>query len=221
MVGADDPRQRSWALLEFPQVLEALASYTSLPSSREAALLLQPSYDMETVSYRQQETAEARLILEEIGAPPILIARDVRPLLEQLDRGMDLTGEGLLLIADTLEILSQGKAIGKRLQARTPILRTFSRNIPDLKKIEQEIRRRILASGDLDDNATAYLRQIREESRTNYENAINHLEGIIALDAGRNFLQEPLITVRGDRLVLPVKMEVRRQFPGIVHDISE
>ena len=218
---ADSLRQRSLELLEFPRILETLASHASLPISRELALRLEPLYDTEGVAHRQQETAEARLVLEHGQSVALSADRDVRPLLEQAAKGGYLTGEELLAIADTLEMARQAKAVGTRLQAQTPLLRALARNIPDLKALEQEIRRNVSPGGELADDATPYLRQLRREGRSAYRRAVDALERFIDSDLGREVLQERLITVRAERLVLPVKAEFRSRFPGIVHDVSD
>ena len=214
-------RQRSLELLEFPRIREALAAHATLPISRELALRLEPLYDTEGVAHRQQETAEARLVIEHVESVSLSTNRDVRPLLDQVAKGGYLIGQELLAVADTLEMVRQAKAVGTRLQAQTPLLRSLARNIPDLKAPEQEIRRHVMPSGELADDATPHLRQLREESRANYRRAMEALDQVTDSELSRLVLQERLITVRAERLVVPVKAEFRGRFPGIVHDVSD
>ena len=214
-------RARSLELLEFSRICEILSSHAQMPITREMALSLQPSYDPRTVASWQQETAEARLLLEQGPQPGLSIERDIRPLLERLAKGGLLIGEELLAVAGTLELIHQAKGVGMRLHAQTPLLRSLSRSIPDLRQLEQEVRRNISTSGEVADDATPYLWQLRHESRTAYRRAAGALERLIDSDLAREVLQEHLITVRAERLVVPVKAEFRSRMPGIVHDVSD
>ena len=218
---ANSLRQRSLELLEFPRIREALAAHTASPISWELALRLEPAYDADSVVHLQQETGEARLVLEQGQSPSFSSHRDVRPLLDHVAKGGYLVGEEILAIADALTMVRQAKSLGSGVNARTPLLRSLARNIPDVKGLEQELRRHLTPSGQLADDATPYLRQLREESRTNYRRAIEAIERIIDSEAGRPLLQEPLVTVRAERLVVPVKAEFRGRFSGIVHDVSD
>ena len=217
----EELRRRSLDLLEFPRVRETLASHTHLPIARELALSLTPAYDAEAVRRRQQETAEARLLLDETGEVDLATDRDVRPVLRRALLDGVLTGEELVAVADSLELVRRAKAIGSRLQGKTPLLRATAKSIPDMRSLERAVRSKVAPSGELLDDATAYLRQLRQEVRAAYEKAVRPLERLIGSDLGHEVLQERLVTVRAERLVVPVKAELRRRLPGIVHDVSD
>ena len=220
-VTANDLRRRSLELLEFSRIRELLASYASLPVSRDLALALEPAYDAPTVTRQQQETAEARLLLERDVDAVLALDRDVRPVLDRVAKGGQLTGEELLAVASTLEVAHLAKSLATRLQAQTPLLRALARNIPDLRTLEREIRRKVLPTGELADDATPYLRELRQESRRAYQHAVRALERFLASDLAQEVLQERLITVRAERLVLLVKADFRGRVPGIVHAVSD
>jgi DNA mismatch repair protein MutS2 len=214
-------RERSLELLEFPRIREALAAHAQLPISREMALGLEPAYDAETVAHRQRETAEARLLLDQSADAGLSMERDVRALLDRVAKGGYLTGGELLAVADALEMVRHAKTVGTRRQGQTPLLHAVARHITDLRSLEREVRRIVSPSGELNDDATPYLRQLRQESRTAYRRATQSLERFIDSDMAREVLQERLITVRSERLVVPVKADFRGRFPGIVHDVSD
>ena len=220
-VSAEGLRWRSQELLEFPRVRQALASHAHLPISRELALSLPPSYDIETVRRRQQETAEACLLLDQSGDADLSTDRDVRPLVRRALLDGILTGEELVAIADSLELVRGAKAMGTKLHGQTPFLRAMAKAIPDMRSLERSIRGKLAPSGELLDDATAYLRQLRHEVRESYQRAVRPLERLVASEAGGDVLQERLLTVRADRLVVPVKTEFRSRLPGIVHDVSD
>ena len=217
----EELRQRSLELLEFPRVREALAEHTRLPLSRERALALAPSYQADAVRDLQQETAEAWALLEEASGLDLTLVRDPRPLLRRVAIGSVLAGDELVAIGDTLEMTRAAKAIGNRLRAKTPMLRSLARSIADLRPLARQLRAKLTPSGELKDDATPYLRQLRHESRDAYGRATRSLEALIDSDLGAEVLQEQLFTVRSERLVVPVKAEMRARLPGIVHGVSD
>lgn len=216
---APELRQHSLELLEFPKVREALAEFTQTPLSRERALSLEPSYDVEVVRQHQQETAEARVLLEAVGYVDLSLGADPMPLLDRASRQGRLAGPELMIIADALDLTRRAKQSAGGPDSKTPLLRNIARNITDLRSLEHDLRGKLSSSGDLLDGASSYLRQLREEGRAAYKRATRALESIIATDAGT--LQEHQFTVRSERLVLPVKSDFRGRLPGIVHGVSD
>ena len=214
-------RRHSLEVLEFPLVRDILAGYAQLPISRELARSLTPEYTLEGVRHLQQETAEARLLLEETGDVNLASERDVRSVLDRASRGGTLTGEELWALADALELVRRAKAAGTLVRGKTPLLRALSRNIPDLRSLERELRRKVTSGGEVADEATPYLRELRAETRAAYQRAVHALESFMDAGPVREMLQERLITVRADRLVIPVKAEFQGRINGIVHDVSD
>ena len=218
---AQDLRERAITLLEFDQVRETLASFTQSALSRERALALLPSYTIDVVRQYQQETAEARDLLEEAGYVDLTLGPDPRPLLARSAVQGALAGPELVVVADALDLTRRAKTAAGRSDTKTPLLRAIARNITDLRSLEREIRSKLSSSGDLLDNASPYLRQLRHESRGAYRRATRALESIIASDAGKEVLQEGIYTVRAERLVVPVKSDFKGRLPGIVHAVSD
>ena len=218
---AQDLRERAIALLEFDQVRETLASFTQSALSRERALALLPSYTIDVVRQYQQETAEARDLLEEAGYVDLTLGPDPRPLLARSAVQGALAGSELVVVADALDLTRRAKTAVGRFDTKTPLLRAIARNIIDLRSLERDIRSKLSSSGDLLDNASPYLRQLRHESRDAYRRATRALESIIASDAAKGVLQEGIYTVRAERLVVPVKSDFKGHLPGIVHAVSD
>jgi len=214
-------RRRAFRLLEFDGVREALASYAAMPLSRELARGLEPAFDEDAVRERQEETAEALLVVNEAGDVSVSMERDVRPLVDRAAVQAVLTGDELDAIAVALEATRRAKAIGTRLAGRTPHLRELSRSVPDLRPLEREIRTKVTGTGELADNATPYLRELRREGRDSYRRANEALQRIVDADAEQGLLQEHLITLRAERLVVPLKAEFRARLPGIIHGVSD
>lgn len=212
-------RERTLELLEFPRIREALASHTHTPMSRERALTLSPVYDSAAVAELQQETAEAALLLDE--SPALALSHDPRPLVQRAALGSALSGSELTAVADGLDVARAAKALGGAARSRTPLLRALTRNIADLRPLERELRAKLTPAGELKDDASPLLRHLRAESRDAYHRAAGGLQAYVDSDLGAEVLQDRLYTVRGGRLVLPVKADFKGRMPGIVHGSSD
>ena len=212
-------RERTLELLEFPRIREALASHTHTPMSRERAFALTPVYDAAAVAELQQETAEAVLLLDE--SPSLALPHDPRPLVQRTALGGTLSGSELIAVADGLDVARSAKALGGAAQSQTPLLRSLTRNIADMRPLERELRAKLTPAGELKDDASPLLRQLRTESRDSYHQAAGGLQAYVDSDLGAEVLQDRLYTVRGGRLVLPVKADFKGRMPGIVHGSSD
>ena len=212
-------RERALELLDFPKVREALASYAATPMSRERALALTPAYDAAAVAELQQETAEAALLLDD--APDLALARDPRPILRRAAMGGALSGAELAAVADALDAARRAKTLGGAQGARAPLLRNVARNIADLRPLEREIRAKLGPAGELQDDASPLLSRLRAASRDAYQRAAGGLQAYIDSGEAADALQDSLFTVRGERLVLPVKADFKGKVPGVVHGTSD
>ena len=214
-----DLREDSLHLLEFHLVRERLARYTTFPPAGELALELSPSYRAAGVTQRQQETAEARRLLEGGATLELAEAHDLRQALQRAALGGVLSGEELLAVHDTLKACRVARATVLR-QKGTPVLEAVARDLPVLKDLEGEIARAIGKSGEVLDAASPALRELRSESRTAYQTLMDAMERAVRRMSRRNVLQEPIITQRNGRAVLLLKTEMKHHLPGIVHDVS-
>ena len=211
---------RSLELLEFPTVLAQLGGLASFALGREAALVLTPSSNHEDVARRQQETAEARLFIESSGIMDVGEASDVRLEAQRAAKEGILTGLELRSVAETLRAGRMARSTFTNRKKDCPALAEVAERIPDLEVQESNISRSINRSGEVEDAASPVLRELRSQARVAYGRLEETLQRMIRSDRGRNVLQEPLITERNGRLVVPVKVEMRSRMPGLVHDVS-
>jgi len=211
---------RSLELLEFPTVLAQLGGLASFALGREAALVLTPSSNHEDVARRQQETAEARLFIESSGFMDVGEASDVRLEAQRAAKEGILTGLELRSVAETLRAGRMARSTFTNRKKDCPALAEVAERIPDLEVQESNISRSINRSGEVEDAASPVLRELRSQARVAYGRLEETLQRMIRSDRGRNVLQEPLITERNGRLVVPVKVEMRSRMPGLVHDVS-
>ena len=207
-------------ILELPKILERLAEHASFSASREQALNLQPSSDLDEVIRRQRETAEARALLNERADASLGGARDVRPLVDRVEHGAVLLPSEFLEIRDTLV---RGRTLRRtitRLRDRFPILAGTAGRIEECPEIVAEIARCINDRAEVMDGASQNLARIRREMRESHQRLMAKLERIVSSPSNAPFLQEAFITQRGGRYVIPLKAEFKGRIPGIVHDQS-
>ena len=214
-------QEEALELLEFPKVRLHLAAHTSFAPATEAALALQPAFDAEEVVRRQQETQEARRLLEVAGEIDTSGAIDIRVPLQRASLEGTLTGEELRQVPQTLQVARRARAAVLRHRGQAGSLTQLAGDMPVLRDLEREIERCIGPGGDVLDSASPELAHARNQARTAYQRLERTLQRIIRSPLGQEVLQEPLITQRAFRLVLPVKVEMRSRLPGLVHDISQ
>lgn len=206
--------------LEFPKIREQLARHVGFSASRDLALALLPSSDPVDVRRAQQGTREARRLLDDRPDVSVGGARDVRPAVGLARRGGALEGSMLLEIAGTLAGARRLRGQISRLdEAIFPILRELALGLPDLPALEDEITHAIGDDGGVLDNASPALARLRTEVRIAYGRLQDKLQNMIS-SSQADSLQEPIITIRNGRYVVPVKASHRRNIRGLVHDQS-
>jgi DNA mismatch repair protein MutS2 len=208
---------RSIALLEFPQVRERLAAATSFPPSRRLAEALEPSSDPVVVARGLDETDQARALLSERAGVGVGAAHDIGPAVERAARGGRLDPGQFLELADTLDAAS-------RLQTsladdRRPLLHALAREIHPLPAVRSTLARSFDPTGEMLDTASPRLGGLRAAVRVAYDRLRRRLDALVGSELG-GALQDPIITLRNGRYVVPVKAEARSRVKGIVHDAS-
>lgn len=212
--------EQSARLLEFDQVRQQLAEYTRTVMGREQALSLSPSIDLLEVATRQQETAEARQFLDQGGGLEFGPGIDFRGYVNRGLLGGFLRGEELYTVRGLTGAVRHNRSVLSR-HEEIPLLSGLADNLPDLSALERAISAAISPAGEVLDNASPALRQLREESRTVHERLNSVMERNLRRLQRQELIQEPIITQRNGRLVLLVRAEMRYRVPGIVHDVSD
>lgn len=206
--------------LEFPKILERLSQHTAFSAGRDLTLDLKPSPDLEEAQRRQRETSEARKLLEVKTDLSLGGVRDVRPFLKNAGLGATLLPTELLDIRTTLISGRTLKRAITRLAAQFPLLAARASGIEECAQVVVEIGRCISDRGEVVDAASQALARIRRELREAHERLLGKLNRIVTSPANASFLQEPLVTQRGGRYVIPLKTEFKGRIPGVVHDQS-
>ena len=206
--------------LEFPKILARLAAHTSFSAGRELALALTPSTDPAEVLRRQQATSQARRLLDLKPGLSLGGVHDLRPLVQRARISATLAPGELLEILTTLGGGRRLCAVIARLADQLPVLDDIAARHGDCPGLEEEIARCITERGEVADGASPALGKIRSELQVAFSRLMSKLQEYVSASGSGTVLQEPIITQRGDRYVLPVRAEARSHFRGIVHDQS-
>ncbi len=210
---------KSFHTLEFDKVLNILAGYTSFSAGENLARSLQPTTDMFEARQRQAETREAVLLLDTHTNITIGGARDVRQSVENALRGFTLPAEDLLAVRGTITAARNLRRQLIKAEDEFPHLADIAHLIEECPGIVSAIGNTIDERGEVLDSASAKLAKIRQEQRTVYGRIQDKLQRILQ-SSQNQYLQEPIVTMRNGRYVLPVKADAKGRLKGIVHDHS-
>ncbi len=209
---------KSIGLLEFPSIRHRLAAATAFPPSRALAEGLEPSNDALLVAQHLDQTDEARALLAERPAVGIGAARDIGPAVARAARHGRLETAQLLDVLITLE--AAGRLADALADERRPLLRGLARRIASLPALRARLERSVDPAGELLDSASPALGGLRRQVRVSYERLRTRLDQLVHSAELGSALQEPIITLRNGRYVVPVKAEAKGRVRGIVHDQS-
>jgi DNA mismatch repair protein MutS2 len=207
-------------VLEFDKVLARLAKLTSFSAGRDLALALRPSPDYDEVVRRQRLLAEAIRLRRRRTPLNLTGAADVRPALEKAALGGVLDAQQLLEIAATQQVAEGFKAALARHAADLPLLAEMAASVAERRDVVAEINRAVDKRGEVTDAASPNLGLIRRDIRIAHDRLHAKLQEFLASPAGRTAAQEPIVTLRDGRYVIPIKADFRGEVRGIVHDVS-
>jgi len=213
--------EKSQQLLELPAVLDMLSQEAVSPAAKESALALTPAGDIHVIRDRLRETSAAKELITKNGSPPGFSGvRDVNLALRRAEMGGSLNTRELLDVAQVLRAARLTAAYRDGSEGgKTAIDWLFSALHPN-KYLEEKLTNSIAAEDEIADAASPELADIRRHMRAAAERARSSLQKIISSPSYAKALQEPIITMRSDRYVVPVKAEHKAAVPGLVHDIS-
>jgi len=193
---------RSQQILEFPLIRERLAAHTAFAPSRRLVEALTPSNDAVVVARLLDETDQARDLVARRPDLGVGGAHDIAPLVMRARRGGRLSGPDLLAIQETLSVAAR---VGEALRGERPaLLHELGRAIKPLPQLRARLEQSIDPAGELLDSASPALGGLRRAVRVAYERLRSRLETIVHQSDISGALQEPLVTLRNGRYVVPV-----------------
>ncbi len=211
--------EKSILTLEYPKIMEKVAREAAFSASKELVIDLQPTPNLDEARHRLAYTTEAYRLIELRTDAGVQGARDIRPHLARAAR------EGVLTPSDLLEVLATiqsaihvARLIEKLDPESFPLLHQLGAAIPQRPHLARRIEETISQEGEVLDTASPALRKLRFDIRGANQRLQDRLRTLVH-EFG-SALQEPIITIRSDRYVVPVKAENRSQVRGIVHDQS-
>lgn len=210
--------QKTLKVLEWPQVVALLATQATNAMGRDRCLNVPIHTKLDEVSAALRLTSECKDLLRVSGTIPIGGILDIRGALKRADQGATLSSEELLAIASTLKA---GKTLKDFLLERAPdfpAMAELAEPIATLGELANAIVTSFDATGQVADSASAELARLRNRIREVQTKVRQTLSRIISNHASS--LQDPIVTMRGDRFVLPVRADAHGAIPGIVHDQS-
>lgn len=207
--------------LEYDKIIELLTEHASSFSGKERCRRLKPHTDIETINAAQEETAAAFTRIVKKGRPSFGGVNPVNDSLRRLEIGGVLGSGELLRICRLLEAAGRTKAYGRHDNSdmAEDCLDSFFSQLTPAAALTNEIRRCILEEDEISDDASPALKHIRRQIGQMNDKVHSTLSGMVN-GSLRTYLQDAIITMRGDRYCLPVKAEYRSQVSGMIHDQS-
>lgn len=206
--------------LEYDKILAMLKERASCCVSRELVDTMEPSGDFDTVERELKLTAEAETLFYKTGRSPVDDFPDMRHCLERMHAALFLSTGELLGIASCLKAARIAKDILAKEVGEESYLYNLAGLLITHRSAEEEINRCIINEDEIFDGASPALARIRRAMRLANEKVREKLNSMIRSAAYQKYLQEPIITIRNGRFVIPVKQEYRQQVPGLIHDQS-
>src|SRR5882762_9730362 len=212
-------------ILEFEALRDLLRSYTSSPLGGERVSTLAPTVDRAAIEQQQELTGEIREFRRVGGRFEFSGLLNIAPLVEK----SRIAGAALeaIEIRDIILVVDRAAEWGQialippaAMQTPWRAVSALSAGIPDFTEFLRTFRNKIQPDGTLEDRASPELARIRRDIEKQRRTIQESLRGYLRRLAEGGTVQDELVTIRGERFVIPVKIEQKRRVPGVVHGAS-
>ena len=213
--------QKTLDKLEFPKIINMLEERASSPGGKQMCRRLKPMTDLQKITAAQEETAAAFTRIVKKGQLSFSGCYSVNESLKRLEISSALNAAELLRIGKLLKTAARVKSYGRHdtVDEAADCLDGYFDQVTPLAPLAGEIERCILSEEEISDDASPRLKQIRRSIDQMNDRIHSTLNGLLN-GSLRTYLQDAIITMRGDRYCLPVKAEYRNQVNGLIHDQS-
>ena len=216
-----DKQNKAFKVLEFDKILERLASYTESADVKKRIGEIVPYTEVEDAKAAQRETTEAMSTLLKLGSPPVsLSVENVLGAVKRTERDGILHTKELIDISRLLYVARRMKSYIGEAAEECAKLHEIEESIITAKQLEDKINSCIVSENEIADDASPELNTIRRKIRNLNGKIKENLDSMVRSAHYKKFLQDPIVTMRSDRYVIPVKSEYRGEVNGIVHDTS-
>lgn len=213
--------KKTLAKLEYNKIIEQLIEHASSFSGKELCRRLKPMTDISAIRSAQDETAAAFTRIVKKGRPSFSGCNPVNDSIRRLEIGGVLGSGELLRICKLLETAGHARAYGRHDNAdeMEDCLDGYFEQLNPVTILVNEIRRCVIDEDEISDDASPGLKHVRRAMNQINDKVHATLSNMVN-GSLRTYLQDPIITMRGDRYCIPVKAEYRSQVSGMIHDQS-
>ena len=213
--------QKTLTKLEYHKIIAMLEEQASSFRGRQLCRKLKPMTNLDKINTSQEQTAAAFTRLIKKGRISFSDAAPVEESMKRLEVGAALGSGELLRILKLLQTAGRVKAYGRHdtQDELTDCLDTYFEQLEPLTILANEIERCIISDDEISDDASSTLKHIRRNINNMNDKVHATLTNLVN-GSLRTYLQDPIITMRGDRYCLPVKAECRGNVQGMIHDQS-
>lgn len=207
--------------LEFDKIISMLENEASSFRGKQLCRRLKPVTDLTKIDLLQEQTAAAFTRIIKKGRISFGDAAPVEESLKLLEIGGALNTAELLRICRLLSNTARAKSYGRHdtQEDLADCLDIYFDGLEPLTPLSNEIERCIISEDEISDDASSALKHIRRSINNLNDRVHTTLSGLVN-GSLRTYLQDALITMRGDRYCIPVKAEYRSQVQGLIHDQS-
>ncbi len=213
--------QKTLTKLEYNKIIDLLTEQASSDKGKKLCKELTPMTDLDEINTAQEQTDAAFTRIVKKGRLSFSGCLSVEDSIRRLEVGAALSTPELLRICKLLEVAARAKSYGRHdtTEERSDCLDVYFEQLSPLTALSTEIRRCILSEEEISDDASSTLKHIRRSIETVNDKIHATLTSLVN-GSWRTYLQDAIITMRGDRYCIPVKAEYRSQVNGMIHDQS-
>ena len=213
--------QKTLTKLEYDKIISLLVDQASSETGKNRCRSLKPMIDLEEINTAQLQTAAAFSRIVKKGRLSFSGCYPVEDSMMRLEVGGTLSIPELLRVCKLCEVANRAKSYGRHdtVDELADCLDSYFEQLSPLTPLSNEIRRCIISEDEISDDASSTLKQIRKNMGQINDKVHSTLNTLVN-GSLRSYLQEAIITMRGDRYCLPVKAEYRSQVNGLIHDQS-
>ncbi len=213
--------EKSMRILEFPKILNMLEDMAGSLLGKDLCKKLLPGTDISYIQKEQKETSAALDRIRTKGPLSLVGLKDIKDSTKRLEIGSGLSISELLNISDSLRVCKRAMDYGIHEDTDNillGILEDYFRTLDNIPLLAKELDKCILSEDTISDEASPELSRIRRQLKNIASRIHNELNNI--MNSYRDYLMEPVVTMRNSAYCLPVKAEFKNKVNGIIHDQS-
>ena len=212
--------ERDLHALELDKILDMLAGETCCADAAHIARSLRPQTELPLVQRLVEETDDACRLMAGFGTPSFGQLSNVTNPLRRAEAGAALMPGELLRVAETLRVIRSLREWRAHCEGVSTCLDDRFSALAANKYLEERIAGVVISEEEIADTASPALADIRRKMRAASARVREQLDRMVRSATYQKALQEPIVTIRGGRFVVPVKAEHRGEVAGLVHDTS-